>query len=145
MHSYADMVLGIFQRFQNKFFSKELWKTAIMYQLSYFDNIRLNVYIFSVDKIKKFIKGFSQQNTYFATSCKCLCTHFGHRSKTKMSLNILLRIIKYNSKFPDHLVFYRLWFLSLFRILLAWKDRSRILRRLHILFVIQVAEVGVHG
>ena len=79
-----------------------------MYQLSYFDNIRLDVYIFTADKIKKFIKGFSQQNAYLATSCKCFCTHFGHRSKIKMSLNILSRIIKHNSKLPEHLVFHRL-------------------------------------
>ena len=63
------------------------------------------------------MKGFSQLNTFFATSCKCLCTHYGHMTKIKTSVKILLRIIhkknknnkkKHNNGLPDHLFFYRL-------------------------------------
>ena len=54
----------------------------------------------SPSNIKKSL-GFSQLNTFFATSWKCLCTHFGHMCKTKTSLNILLRIIEHENRLPD--------------------------------------------
>ena len=43
---------------------------------------------FSVNKIRKSTKVFSQMNSSFATSCKCLGTHFGHMTKMKTSLNL---------------------------------------------------------
>ena len=49
---------------------------------------------FCVDKIKKF-KVFSQLNASFTTSCKNLCTEFGHATKIKTSLNLVLRAIEH--------------------------------------------------
>ena len=55
-------------------------------------NLQNKCKIFTVNKIKKSVKDFSLLNTFFfsATSCKCLCTHFGHMAKIETSLNILL-------------------------------------------------------
>ena len=53
-------------------------------------------------------KVFPAEYVFIATSCKCLCFHFGHMNKIKTSLNRLLRIIEHNNRFPDHLFFYRL-------------------------------------
>ena len=57
----------------------------------------------------KSTSGFSRLNTLFGASCKCLCTHFGHMTTIKTSLNILIRIIEHNNQLPDYLFLYRIW------------------------------------
>ena len=54
-------------------------------------------------------KFFPSWISFFVTCCKCFCTHFGHVTKIKISLNILLKIIDHNNRLLDHLFFYRLW------------------------------------
>ena len=53
--------------------------------------------VLSVNKIKKSMSGFSQLDTLFATSCRCLCTHFGHMANIKA-----WNIIEHNNRLRDH-------------------------------------------
>ena len=60
-------------------------------------------------KSRNLWKTFPGEYVFFATSRKCLCTHFGHMAKIKTSLKIILRKAEHKNQLSDHRFFYRLW------------------------------------
>ena len=69
---------------------------------------KISVKNFPLIKSENLYRVFPSWICFSETSCKCLCTHFGHMTKFKTPLNILLRTIEHNNWLLDHLFFYRL-------------------------------------